>query len=398
MVPSGLSQTTLGIKGEEQLLPGLAGVFYASTGINPQSGQLANAPGSQAANNGLTGGANGNQSLNADGTRGGQAFNDELYAGLASKTFGQLTFGRQKTLENEVMVGKYDPAGGSYNYSLIGLSGKPVAGGGVTDDGRIDDTLKYKVEYGPIHFGALYKFIDGSAGAGKTADNDGYQFDLGGNFGGFGLDVVGGHFNQAITYGALNGCQYFGTGCTAPATIVPNANNTLAGKAYDTSDVSVGANYTWNQFKFFAGYAYDLYHNAKDPIGVGANTGQGDYYVSVVSSTGITTVPMVLQTEWAGVKYAYNSNLDFTLSYYHEGQNNYSAGSKTCSNSIQNTRSGACSGEEHYVSLYGDYHFTKRFDVYAGLTSSVVTGGMASGYIKGTATDWAPTAGVRFKF
>ncbi len=82
VVPSGLSQTTVGIKGSEELLPGLAGIFKASTGINPQSGQLANAPGSLYQNNGV---ATLNQSLNADGTRGGQAFNDELYVGLASK-------------------------------------------------------------------------------------------------------------------------------------------------------------------------------------------------------------------------------------------------------------------------------------------------------------------------
>ncbi len=45
-----LAQTTLGVKGKEELLPGLAGVFMASTGINPQSGQLANMPGTLVSN------------------------------------------------------------------------------------------------------------------------------------------------------------------------------------------------------------------------------------------------------------------------------------------------------------------------------------------------------------
>ena len=48
-----LSQTTLGVKGEEELLPGVSGVFMASTGINPQSGQLANMPGTLVSNQGL---------------------------------------------------------------------------------------------------------------------------------------------------------------------------------------------------------------------------------------------------------------------------------------------------------------------------------------------------------
>ena len=78
--PSNLSQTTVGIKGATELLPGLTGLFYASTGINPQSGQLANAPGSLVDQNGLNRNAYSN---NGDGSRGGQAFNDQLYVGLA---------------------------------------------------------------------------------------------------------------------------------------------------------------------------------------------------------------------------------------------------------------------------------------------------------------------------
>ena len=162
--PSGLSQTSIGIKGEHEFLPGWSGVFYANTGFNPQSGQLANAPGSQVANNGVPLAF---QSMNIDGTRGGQAFNDQLYAGVSSPTFGTLTFGRHKSFSND-LIGNYDPAGGAYNYSVIGFSGTPVAGLGHTDLGRLDDTLKYRVEYGPVHFGALYKFVDGSAGSAVT--------------------------------------------------------------------------------------------------------------------------------------------------------------------------------------------------------------------------------------
>ena len=133
IAPSGLSQTTIGIKGSTEILPGISGVFWASTGINPQSGQLANAPGSVADQNGLNRNAYSN---NGDGSRGGQAFNDQLYAGLSSKTYGQLTFGRHKTLTND-LIGKYDPAGGSYAFSVIGYSGTPVAGLGLTENARV---------------------------------------------------------------------------------------------------------------------------------------------------------------------------------------------------------------------------------------------------------------------
>ncbi len=47
IAPNNLSQTGLGIRGKEELAPGWFGVFNASTGINPQSGQLANTGGHQ---------------------------------------------------------------------------------------------------------------------------------------------------------------------------------------------------------------------------------------------------------------------------------------------------------------------------------------------------------------
>ena len=327
VVPSGLSQTTVGIKGSEELLPGLAGIFKASTGINPQSGQLANAPGSLYQNNGV---ATLNQSVNADGTRGGQAFNDELYVGLASKEFGQVTFGRQQTLSLE-MLKAYDPAGYSYNYSLIGLSGKPVAGGGVTDDGRIDDTIKYKIAYGPVHFGAMYKFADGSAGEGAFStpasatncggtatlqnnchtNNYAYQFDGGFTYGALNVDVVGGHFNQTLTYG-VNTAAYAGT-------------QLLTGTAADTNDIMVAANYTYNQFKFFAGWAHDILSNPKDPVGIGANIGQGDYQISAATNNKYPNT-WLLDTVWGGVKYAYDPKTEFTVSYYHQFQNSFGYG------------------------------------------------------------------------
>ena len=43
IAPNNLSQTGLGIRGKEEFLPGWSVVFNASTGINPQSGLLANA-------------------------------------------------------------------------------------------------------------------------------------------------------------------------------------------------------------------------------------------------------------------------------------------------------------------------------------------------------------------
>jgi hypothetical protein len=81
VAPNNLSQTGLGIKGKEEILPGWSAVFNASTGINPQSGQLANLAATNTSNAGLP---RTSYSFAGDGARAGQAFNDELYAGISS--------------------------------------------------------------------------------------------------------------------------------------------------------------------------------------------------------------------------------------------------------------------------------------------------------------------------
>jgi predicted porin len=207
IAPNNLQQTGLGVRGKEEFLPGWSVVFNLSTGINPQSGLLANASATQTANNGLP---RASYSFAIDGARAGQPFNDEYYGGVSSEHFGTLTFGRQRSLGTDAML-VYDPAGGSYAFSYIGYNGT-MAGGGDTEDSRWDDALKYRLTYGPVHFGAMYKFADGSGGCysasatwtaatctPESAHNNAYGFDVGGGHGKFSADVVFQHYNQAIS-------------------------------------------------------------------------------------------------------------------------------------------------------------------------------------------------------
>ena len=190
---------------------------------------------------------------------------------------------------------------------------------------------------------------------------------------------------------------------------------TVAGKAAQIDDIAVAANYTWNQFKFFAGWADDVLRNPSDPIGFGATGDQGNYVISSVTNNAYVSAE-ILMTEWVGVKYAWDPRTEFTVAYYHEGQNNYGGVANTAAvcnapgsfvgtynKKVYNTpvtgsgpRSSSCAGGENFVSGYVDYHFTKRFDAYAGLTVSEVYGGMAAGFPY--TTDVAPTVGIRYKF
>ena len=206
LAPNNLSQTGLGVRGKEQFVHDWYVVFNASTGINPQ-GQLANASATQTINNGLP---RGSYSEAIDGARAGQPFNDEFYGGVSSASFGTLTFGRQRALGTDAMLA-YDPAGGSYAFSYIGYNGT-MAGGGDTEDTRWDDAIKYRLTYGSIHFGAMYKFVNGSGGCFSASStwtaanctpvlphNSAYGANFGGESHRFSANFVYQHFNQAIS-------------------------------------------------------------------------------------------------------------------------------------------------------------------------------------------------------
>jgi predicted porin len=418
IAPNNLQQTGLGLKGAEEFTPGWSIVFNANTGINPQSGDLANAAATNIINNGLP---RSSYSIAIDGARAGQAFNDEIYGGVSSPEFGALTFGRQRTLGTDAVLA-YDPANGAYSFSFIGYNGL-TAGGGDTEDSRLDDAIKYRITYGPVHFGAMYKFADGQGGCYSAAStftaatctpeqphNSAYGFDVGGVYQKFSADVVVQHVNQAISVvNPLLGP----TSLTAPYQSTTDSinthpinganligtNNTEYGIVTDNTAVMVAAKYAWDPFKFYGGYEHIVMINPSNPLGVGATT-QGGYVLSGVEDNNLDSTKIV-QVFWAGVKYAYDAKTDITLSYYREWQNDFRVPA-TCS-ATAGFRS-SCAGSLNEVSLYVDYHFTKRFDVYGGIAYSDVTGGLAIAIPHGPGVPYlhdsnlAPTLGGRYAF
>jgi predicted porin len=431
VAPNNLQQTGLGIRGKVEFLPGWFAVFNASTGINPQSGLLANASKTDIINNGLP---RASYSIAIDGARAGQPFNDEYYGGVSSKLFGTLTFGRQRSLGTDAML-LYDPAGGSYAFSYIGYNGT-MAGGGDTEDSRWDDAVKYRLAYGPVHFGAMYKFADGSAGcydpaaaAGNTwtaltctpqsAHNNAYGFDLGGTIGPdkgkFSADAVFQHYNQAISVlNPLLGPQSLSapyqsttdsidtTPINGGAGLGPNLidpTDTVYGIVTDNNAVMVAAKYVWDPFKFFAGYEYIWQNNPANPLGVGASD-QGGYYMSGVEDNNLDTEKLV-NIWWTGVKYTYGSKTDFTFAWYQQRQNDFRL-PPACSAAAGLRAS--CAGSLNEGSLYVDHHFTKRFDAFAGIAYSWVSGGLAIAIPHGPGVpynsdnNFAPTVGARFAF
>ena len=144
--PSNLSQSRVGLQGIEPLVADWSGVFKVETFFNPQSGEISDALKSLTQNNGRVASCAGvtppcsTQTTNLDSSIAGQIFQQSI-VGLASPTYGSFTFGRQNTLLADG-IAKYDAQGASQAFSLIGLSGT-TAGGGDTQDRRLDSSLKY---------------------------------------------------------------------------------------------------------------------------------------------------------------------------------------------------------------------------------------------------------------
>ena len=417
VAPNNLQQTGLGIRGREEFYHGWSVVFNASTGINPQSGLLANASTTNIQNNGLP---RGSYSIAIDGSRAGQAFNDEFYGGISSATFGTLTFGRQRALGTDAML-LYDPAGGAYAFSYIGYNGT-MAGGGDTEDARWDDALKYRIAYGPVHFGAMYKFADGSGGCysasatwtaatctPEQAHNNAYGFDAGGDVGKFSADVVFQHYNQAISVlnpllGPASPTQPYqsttdsiNTNQIAGSNVIPTAN-TLYGIVTDNRAIMFAARYTWGRFRIFAGYEYIRQSNPTNPLGVGA-LDMGGYIMSGVEDNNLDS-PKHVQIWWTGGKYAIDKKTDITAAWYHQLQNDFRVPTACTPSSYR----ASCAGDLNEESLYVDHHFTPRFDAFAGVALSYVKGGLAIAIPHGPGvpylydTNLAPTVGGRFTF
>jgi predicted porin len=419
IAPNNLQQTGLGIRGREEFAHDWFAVFNASTGINPQSGLLASAPATMAANAGLP---RGSYSAAIDGSRGGQPFNDEFYGGISSTHFGTLTFGRQRSLGTDAML-QYDPAGGAYAFSYIGYNGT-MAGGGNTEDARWDNALKYRLTYGPVHAAVMYKFVDGSGGcfsdsatwtaANCTAEqphNYALGFDVGGHLGKFSADVVWQQYNQAIS--VLNpllgpespAAPYQSTLNSINTNPISGGNNiispanTLYGIVTDNTAIMAAVKYSSDVFKIFGGAEYLWYTNPSHPLGVGAQA-EGGYLLSGVEDNNLDS-PKIVWVWWTGAKFTYDKKTDFTLSYYNQLQNDFRRPS-TCSAAAGFRAS--CAGTLNEVSFYGDHHVTKRVDVYAGLAYSDVSGGLGIAIPHGPGVPYlhnsnvAPVLGSRFAF
>jgi predicted porin len=377
--PGGLSQSNIGVKGKEAITSGLDFVFDLNFGFNPYSATAANGPQSIFDNNGI---ALAKQSSNADSSRAGQFYNGVGYAGFSSQTYGTLTFGRQNSLELDG-VNAYDPMGGSYAFSVIGWQGTAV-GGGDTEDARISTAVKYRVNVGDNWFrlGAIYQvggYENNNGTQGEWGAQIGKDFDFGA-YGKLSLDAIYTEDKGAVKAAALSAAQNLAF------------PGTLAATVSDDNSVMLLAKYTYQKLRIYGGYEYITFANPTTPLTTGF-TGIAGIPIAFadITQTGFK-INEHLQISWAGARYAITPTLDAGIAYYHYDQNSFHVGG-FCNSA---TVASSCSGQLNAASFDIDWQFAKKFDLYAGVMYSAVAGGLANGYQ--VFNNWAPTAGLRFRF
>jgi len=388
---NGLSQSKLGLKGAEDLGDGWTGLFKLEAGISPAGGALTDGLKSLTENNGYTVAGpsahptayNGYNTAGADSSQAGQAFARAAYVGISNDKYGTLTFGRQNTLETD-MIGSYDPMYTSYAYALIGFSGTAI-GSGSTEDGRWSNAIKYLYAYGPVRVAGMYS----PSGTVAARNDTGLGADIGFDYAGLSIDGVYTHKKDEVSSSPLTAANEL----TAIADGL-SPSNTLNGSVFDATAYSAAAKYKFEQFTFLAGAEYIEEKNPSSPLPNGvADIGGYNLIVNNDSLTGEKDLTYI----WGGVRYQATPKLELVGAYYYLHQNDLATATVEREDCLVNkSLSSACSGDEHVASFMADYHFSKKFDVYAGVMYSLVLGSQDNGFIHNN--NLAPSAGFRYSW
>ncbi len=382
-----LGQSKIGLKGQEDFGNGWSGVFKLETFFNPWSGNISDGLKSVTNNNGvpLT-----SQSNGVDSSVAGQLFGGAAYLGVSNAQFGTLTFGRQNGLLADG-INKYDPLYSAQAFSPLGYSGT-AAGGGDTEDRRLDGSIKYEVVLNSVHLGAQFQPKSGT-NPGTTT-----EVALGWNFPGGSVDAFYVDKSDAIAAGSLSAAQVVEQGKVCSGTVIEGVacaalDKSVVGTISDNKTYGVMGKYVFanKQATVSAGYEHISFSNPSNLLTAGQSTIAG-YTLAIVNDAAYPS-NKTLQISWVGLKYAVSPQLDLTGAYYRYDQNSYSVAHPGCSDAAVSSQ---CSGAENFVSFVADYHFTKRFDAYAGAMWSQVNGGLANGFLNTSTID--PTIGGRYSF
>jgi predicted porin len=432
-----MSTSFIGLRGKQEIGDNLYAVFNLQTLFNPASGMNANGTGALVQNNGLGAGTAYGTLTNAygDSSKGGQMFNNAAYFGISSPTYGTFTMGRQSSLTSDLVV-NYDALSGSNAWSLITYEGA-TGGGGVTENRIYDNSYEYRLNIGPVRLAAEAQLRNG----GNSATGNAFLGNVGFDYMGFSMDVVGGKVYDALSIAVplsaaqVNNLTNNDAGNAANPPVVAGTAITcslgcMSGTVSDNTMFQIAGRYTLGPWKFYGGYEYVQYSNPNNPLSPGAFA-QGGYNLSMVNNNNYLDNKN-LNIFWVGVKYSITPTLDIMASYYGQRFGFFTSGAGL-GNSFASVPGGPanlggtaaqqascaansaslanCAGGQDAIGLAMDWRFARHVDLYAGVAWNQKFGGAANGFaqstqngaltgnnVKTNVSTFDPGIGLRYQF
>ena len=401
MFDGGLSQNRVGFRVSTDLTDGWKAFLQCETAFNLTTGVVVSTAQNLAQNkasvNSTAANTNAGVEVSGASALGGQLFNRGAFLGISNANYGSLSIGRQQTLLFDTMPG-YDGNGLAQLFTPIGFTGAYI-GGGVTEDSRVDSSIKYRVKMSDVTLAALYKFggVSGSTSAKSTN-----QVSLAWEPGAFGILAVYQGYKDALA--TANGPLT--TALNAAATVVvPLGMINLT--ASDTAMTTLAARYKGNGWMVAAGWEHVKFSNPSDPItDAGVTTFQGQsVYTVTVTPYNVTVGGVTSEVDKTQNLYYLSANFDLTpkfnvgAGYYINKVADYSGAPLGAVLAAKNA------GNNEYVSLVMQYRWTKAFDWYFGYMHAMNTGGQAVGLLANAAGTTANEnvnatygVGMRYKF
>ncbi|MCX6178824.1 MAG: porin [Chlorobiales bacterium] len=362
----GISDSRIGVKGTTDICDGMKVFYTLEEGFNLPTGKVNDAS-AYLANNSWP---NVPTTAGAASSLSGQLFNRQAFVGISEKDWGSLAVGRNYAPIFDIAV-TYDPVQDAQLFSPFGYSGAYGGGGGVTEDCRVDNSLKYSNKIGSFNFGALYKF---GGTAGEASAKSAYALNAGFEEGNFGIQGAYQAFNDAIA-GSLNTTGIVGT--TTPNSIAVTNENTKAWM--------VAAKYKVGAATLKVGYQQYTISNPSDNLTL-SQIGNYFGHAIVAPATGVNFSGSDRSTHivFGGGDYNFSDKFNLAAGIY-----------DICPQKSDDN--GQKSGGQLYLSLLADYHITKTLDTYAGLMYASFSG---SQYPETTyyQTNCISAVGLRYKF
>jgi len=385
----GLQDSRLGLKGGINLFDAGSNkvkfIYQLEAGFNPLNGTLNDAAKTLSQNPNK-----GQNSTWADSSLNGELFGRQAWAGIDAGDLGKLTAGLQYNPFYNIF-GEYDPTNKADSFSPFGESGTVGGGGGVSENARMKNSIKYANAFdlagGKLTGSAIYQFGNASGDTSKGYGlglQAGYENDL------FGVQAAYDKFEDAIVAG------------TSASSSNPG---TIAFNAYNTEAALVALKLTPNkEWKFKGGVEWYERKNPKDNLtNSDYSTLWGYQTASPTSANWSSDTHRDYYVLFAGAEYNFGerfsqlNGLSLAVGYYDTVTDaKYTAG-------VAGTGSNGTGTEGTWTAVL-DYKLNKRFDVYGAYTHNHFAGAafLSGGNIAATGTGQtnidAAGLGVRMKF